>query len=172
MIVNLIRFVEVSHKGQGTLLVKTDVPGPAIATACTITLASQADRQMNRYQVPIETRAVNLQIRFTPAAGQTLIPYSCAVIAKALGQGATAWRRLELPLPTTPEQWTEISIPIPETPEGWTEIQLPVPETPEGWAEISLPIPDTPEGWTEIPIVSDEGTGWRWENLPGGQEVS
>ncbi len=172
MVVNVIRYVEVSYKGQGSIELKADLPGSALATVTTLLLPAVATRQMVRLQLPIHAKAINVQVRFLPFVAGTLIPYSVSLYAKALGQSVTAWRWIPLPMPRPGEEWLELPIPMPETPEAWAELQIPMPETPEGWAELQIPMPETSEAWAEIPIVSDNNTDWDWYDLPGGTEVS
>jgi hypothetical protein len=158
MIVNLLRFVEVSYRGLGILTLKTDVPGSGLTTLVTLLLPNHADRRMIRIQLPSNSKTVNLQARFTADPSSVLLPFSLSVMAKALGQNVTGWR----PIP----------IPIPRPGEDWVEVPIPVPETPEGWVEVQIPVPPTSEEWGEIPIVADDGSEYRWYDLPGGQEVS
>ncbi len=158
MIVNLIRYVEISYKGQGALLLKTDVPGPALSELVTLALANQTTRTTVRIQLPTQSKAVNLQVRFTAEASSVLLPFTISVYVKALGQSVTAWRWIPLPIPRPGEDWIELPIPVPETPEQWTELQIPVPPTPEDW--------------TELPVIADDGSEYKWFNLPGGEDAS
>ena len=152
MIVNLIRFVRVEYKGEGTLRLSTDLPGPNMAALPDITLPANSQKQERRFQIAGNTKAHRIMARFIAGAG-TLQVENVFIYAKALGVGATAWRWVPLPIPRTPEEWTRIQLPIPPTPEDWTRIQLPIPPTPEDWQRIQ--------------IVNPQDTDWRWVEVPG-----
>lgn len=155
MLVNLIRFLRISYRGQGSLEVQTDIPGPALAVAATFNLPNVATRQQLRLRLPVEARGITLRVRVTADGAGILIPYELAIYAKALGSGVTAWRWMQLPIPGVSEEWMKFPIPIPPTPEDWTKIPIPIPATPEEFQRIQ--------------IVSSEGTDYKWEHLPSGE---
>lgn len=148
-----------------TLLVKTDVPGFAMATRATITVPVTTRRPVAA-RLPFNCQGHLIQLVLTPGASSKVRLYGCRVWARVLPDGRWNWypipvvdtpvgySRVNLPIQQTPEEWSRVGLPIAATGEEYSRVALPVMTTPDDWRSVPLPIPPTPEDWStaRLPI--------------------
>jgi hypothetical protein len=150
--VKLIGAVEMEYAAtsQGTLRVKTDLPGNAMVERISpLAIPATSTRRQVRFRVPGPTKGHLLQLSYAPGAGTARL-YQVRVWARELPTGAWAWYPVYVP--ETSDAWQPIQLPIPVTGEAWESVQLPIPPTSEQWASVQLPIPPTSEEWNTLQL--------------------
>jgi hypothetical protein len=180
----LVRLVEVEYDtpASGTVLIRTDLPGGAMAQRATGALPATSGRQVARIPVPGTVEGSLWKFAIT-ATGIFRI-YGVRVFARTIGRAQTdwgwhalevaptpdTWTELRLPIEPTPEEYSALRLPIEPTPEEYSALRLPIEPTPEEYSALRLPIEPTPEEWTplELPIEKTPDI-LAWAEIPVDQ---
>jgi len=172
----LLREIEVECLTlMGTVKVYTDLPGDALALRQTIPLYTAGIRKTVRCMMPSTTqgRVLKVDVFGTQAFQVDVILYRLRAYVKALGQGATAWQWIDLPVVPSDGSWQTQPLPIIPTPQEWSIFGLPIKPTPQDWSEMALPIDPTPQQWQERALpIPPAGAGWQWLKFPVGEDGS
>jgi hypothetical protein len=164
--------VDLECTGTGTLKLKTDLPGNALAVRETKAIPATS-RRVLRFRLQGATKGHIYTLNITPTSG-TMRIYGARIWARLLPGDAWSWyvvpvipssdwQAVPLPIPQTGE-WQARELPIPATSE-WMGRELPIPQTSE-WAPRELPIPPTSD-WNPQPLpIKPTPPNPEWVEIP------
>lgn len=142
---------ELESTGTGTLTLKTDLPGNALAVRETKAIPATA-RRVVRFRLQGTTKGRLYVVKLTPANGSVIRLYGARIFARVLPGAEWAW--YAVPVPPTSEEWQPMKLDIPGLSE-WSQVKLPIPPMSD-WSEVKLPIKPTPANPEWVNLEMDQ----------------